>query len=92
MGILIKKVNKTIKGLKIADKLFIIFCNAINKEWSQDSLWWNYRRLRGCKKIQHGDELLFLHHHQKRIEKIFVKRCTGLPGDTIQINNYKNLH
>lgn len=58
--------------------------------WSQHTAW-KYWRMPGLGKINRGDILIFNHPYKK---EMLIKRCTGLPGDTILIrhnilyNNY----
>lgn len=57
----------------------------LNKEFRThaDSVWWKYKRYRGISKINHNDVIIF--DSPKNSEEILVKRCMGLPGDTILI-------
>ena len=64
-----------------------LVCYAFNRDIPPDSLWWDYKKLSGFSTIQSGDVVVFHHHHPRRRGKIFVKRCGGLPGDTLQIIN-----
>ncbi|WP_255449899.1 signal peptidase I [Seonamhaeicola sediminis] len=45
--------------------------------------WWPYKRLSGTTTIQRGDIMVFNSTWKK--DFILVKRCTGLPGDTLTI-------
>nr|WP_239000310.1 signal peptidase I [Hyunsoonleella ulvae] len=47
--------------------------------------WWPYKRLSGTSKIQQGDIVVFNSTWKK--DFILVKRCVGLPGDTLTIKN-----
>ena len=50
-----------------------------------DSVWWNYRRLKGFSKVNHNQVVMV--NFPNNQQKVFIKRCMGLPGDTIQIIN-----
>ncbi len=50
-----------------------------------DSLWWDYTRLPGLRKIRQGDVLVFRHPTWGGRNNFFVKRCVALPGDTLYI-------
>jgi signal peptidase I len=50
-----------------------------------DSVWWPYKRLSGFSKISHGDVVVF--NSVENREELLVKRCIGMPGDILQINN-----
>ncbi|TVQ85723.1 MAG: signal peptidase I [Bacteroidetes bacterium] len=51
--------------------------------------WWAFRRLKGLGLPGHNDVMVF-RSLQNRHE-FFIKRCVGLPGDTLEIiNNYLN--
>jgi len=60
-----------------------------NKEYRAriDSVWWKYKRLKGFSKIKHNDVIIFI--SPKNSEEILVKRCLGLPGDTLLIKEEK---
>ncbi|WP_373943613.1 signal peptidase I [Polaribacter sejongensis] len=47
--------------------------------------WWSYKRLSGITNIKQGDIFVFNSTWSKQF--ILVKRCIGLPGDTLQIKN-----
>jgi signal peptidase I len=49
-----------------------------------DSVWWKFKRLNGYSSIKHNDILVFLHPLWGK-KNYYIKRCTGLPGDTLQI-------
>ena len=42
--------------------------------------WWDYKRLRGIRKVSHGDIVLF-----QQNKNVMIKRCLGTPGDTLKI-------
>ena len=52
-----------------------------------DSIWWNYKRLSGFSTVKHNDIFVFRHPLADKKNNFFIKRCTGLPGDTFQIIN-----
>jgi signal peptidase I len=51
--------------------------------WSQNTHW-NYKRIGGIDKINRNDIIVF---DRPQINEYFVKRCTGLPGDTLLIKH-----
>jgi signal peptidase I len=61
----------------------------LNREYRSkaDSAWWKYKRLHGFVKIKHGDVAVFI--VPKKSEDILIKRCVGLPGDTLSIKDEK---
>ncbi|MFN2396855.1 MAG: signal peptidase I [Bacteroidales bacterium] len=51
--------------------------------------WWAFRRLKGLDTPGHNDVMVFRSPHNRH--EFFIKRCVGLPGDTLEIiNNYLN--
>lgn len=59
----------------------------LNKK-SRDRLgenWWPYKRLKGLTTVKHNDVVLF--KIPLDFDLVLVKRCSGLPGDSIQIKN-----
>jgi len=57
-----------------------------NKETTNpDSIYWKYRRLGGLAAIKHNDVIVFKKLSSDK--KFLVKRCMGLPGETIRIND-----
>jgi signal peptidase I len=48
-----------------------------------DSTWYDYKRLNGLKNINRNDIIVFNFPQKK--ETFFIKRCIGLPGESIQI-------
>lgn len=59
----------------------------LNKEAraSSDSIWYDYKRLKGYSKIQRNDIAVFNFPHKK--ETYFIKRCIGLPGENLEVRN-----
>lgn len=60
-----------------------------NKEYSSklDSVLWKYKRLHGFSKIKLGEVIVF--NSPRTSKEILIKRCMGLPGDTLLIRNEK---
>lgn len=52
-----------------------------------DSIIWHYTRLEGFSKVKTGDVIVFGHPLWGKRDNFFVKRCIGLPGDTLEIRN-----
>ncbi|MCU0413391.1 MAG: signal peptidase I [Ignavibacteriaceae bacterium] len=52
-----------------------------------DSVWWEYKRFRGFSSIKHGQVVVF--DSPKKSGEVMIKRCMGLPGDTILIRDEK---
>jgi len=50
-----------------------------------DSVWWPYKRLSGFSKISQGDVVVF--NSVENRKEFLVKRCIGLPGNSLQIIN-----
>ncbi|MGS2741689.1 signal peptidase I [Sinomicrobium sp. M5D2P17] len=50
-----------------------------------DSTWWSYKRLNGFSEIQRKDIVIFNHPNDHK--NFYIKRCTGISGDTIKIEN-----
>jgi signal peptidase I len=51
-----------------------------------DSTWWKYKRLRGFSKVWQGDIVVFDFPGKNR-GTFYVKRCMGLPGNTLEIKH-----
>jgi len=52
-----------------------------------DTIFWHYTRLKGFSKVKNGDVIVFGHPLWGKRDNFFVKRCIGLPGDTLEIRN-----
>ena len=84
-------VNKLIYGPRLPGSPYDI--PVLNLYWylnasasrNSDSVYWNYCRLKGYSKIKRGDIIVF--SFPKNRNSFFVKRCIGLPGDTIQVDD-----
>ena len=50
-----------------------------------DSIYWPYKRLGGFSDIKHNDVIVFKKLNSDK--KFLVKRCMGLPGETVRIND-----
>ena len=61
----------------------------LNKESraNADSTWFGYKRLKGFSTIKGGDVMVFNFPHKKHT--YFIKRCVGMPGDTLEVKNGK---
>ncbi len=59
----------------------------LNKEAraSADSTWYGYIRLKGYSEVQRNDVFVFNFPHNKK--NFFIKRCMGLPGETLEVKN-----
>lgn len=60
-----------------------------NKEYRTkvDSVWWNYKRLKGFSKVKHSDIVVF--NSTKNTKETLIKRCVALAGDTLLIKHEK---
>jgi signal peptidase I len=52
-----------------------------------DSVWWQYKRLNGFSEVKHNQVVVF--NSPKNPKKFMIKRCMGLPGDTLLIKDEK---
>ena len=61
----------------------------VNKEAraSIDSIWWDYKRYNGFTKVKRNDVVVF--NNTIDTKSFYIKRCMGLPGDTISIKKGK---
>jgi signal peptidase I, bacterial type len=50
-----------------------------------DSVWWNYKRLSGFTSVKNNDVIVFTFPISDTCANFIVKRCIGVPGDTLQI-------
>lgn len=86
-------VNKLIYGPVMPRNLIDIpWINIIllfsNRDWKEsNNQKWGYNRLNGITKMKAGDVMVTTFSRNSR--KYFIKRCTALPGDIIQIINGK---
>ncbi|MCK9413574.1 MAG: signal peptidase I [Prolixibacteraceae bacterium] len=55
------------------------------KTTNLDSAYWGYNRLRGFSSVKHGDVVVFIHPLWGKRDNYFIKRCVGIPGDTLKI-------
>lgn len=67
--------------------LNLIFYLEAKASTNIDSIYWDFKRLSGYSKVKHNDVLVFLHPLWGKKNNFFIKRCTGLPGDTFRIIN-----
>ncbi len=52
-----------------------------------DSIFWKYKRLTGFTSVKNGDVIVFTHPLSKNRDNFFIKRCVGIPGDVLRIEN-----
>lgn len=62
----------------------LLFYISKNYRENADSIRWKYRRLNGFTDIKHNDIIVF---DSNNSDDVLIKRCMGLPGDTLQIRN-----
>jgi len=67
--------------------LNLIWYLQANASTNIDSIYWVYKRLNGYSYGKHGDVIVFLNPLRGKRNNFFIKRCTGIPGDTLQIIN-----
>ena len=48
-----------------------------------DSVWWGYKRFHGLSRVNYNQVVVF--NFPEKPAEIMIKRCMGLPGDTISI-------
>lgn len=65
----------------------LIWYLSSNKNTHLDSVYWDQKRLSGYTSIKHGDIVVFIHPLWGQRDNYFIKRCMGLPGDTLQVKN-----
>jgi signal peptidase I len=58
-----------------------------NQRTKTDSVWWKYKRLFGFSRVKHSQLIVF--NSPKNSKEILIKRCMGIPGDTILIRDEK---
>lgn len=63
--------------------LNVLFYFNKNARAKIDSTWYRYRRLKGFSSIKRNDIVVFNFHKDRKT--FLIKRCMGLPGDTIEI-------
>nr|WP_320153935.1 signal peptidase I [uncultured Draconibacterium sp.] len=56
-----------------------------NASTNTDTAFWDYSRLDGYSKINNGDVLVFGHPIWGNRNNFFIKRCMGVAGDTLKI-------
>ncbi len=86
-------VNKLIIGPRLPRSPFEIpwvnipfFINAENKKETK-KIYWDYKRLKGWRGVDRGDILVF--NPPFNNQQTWIKRCVGLPGDTIYVDNHE---
>ena len=86
-------VNKLIIGPRLPRSPFEIpwvnipfFINAENKKETKKT-YWDYKRLQGWREVERGDILVF--NPPFNNQQTWIKRCVGLPGDTIYVDNHE---
>lgn len=65
----------------------LIWYLSVDKSTPFDSIYWNHKRLNGFSSLKNGDVVVFIHPLWGQRDNFFIKRCMGLPGDTLQIIN-----
>jgi signal peptidase I len=63
----------------------LIWYYSADKKANLDSAYWGYNRLSGFSSVKHGDVTVFIHPLWGKRDNYFIKRCVGIPGDTLQI-------
>lgn len=65
----------------------LIWYLSADKNTPLDSVYWDQKRLSGFSSIKKGDVVVFIHPLWGQRDNFFIKRCMGLPGDTLQVKN-----
>lgn len=65
----------------------LIWYLSADKNTPLDSVYWDQKRLSGFSSIKQGDVVVFIHPLWGQRDNFFIKRCMGLPGDTLQVKN-----
>ena len=65
----------------------LIWYLSTDKKTNLDSAYWGYNRLSGFSSVKQGDLTVFIHPLWGNRDNYFIKRCMGIPGDTLQIIN-----
>jgi len=82
-------VNKLVYGAKLPNDLSEVpWLNIFSGEPGQNSKAEKYRRLEGTSAIA-SDDIIVFHHPQS--PDVYIKRCVGLPGDTLFFS-HENLY
>ena len=85
-------VNKLYYGPRLPQSPFeiswvnVLFYLNKNARSKIDSTWWKYKRLRGISHVAQGDVVVY-DFPGKNESTIYVKRCIGLPGDTLEVKH-----
>jgi len=84
-------VNKMAVGSRLPQSLAdlpwlnVLFSQGRDTDEKRHSAIWENRRLAGISQIKKGDMLVFVPPWHE--DQFFVKRCTGLPGDTVTVSD-----
>jgi signal peptidase I len=65
--------------------VFFLVSDKAKQRFQED--WWAFRRLKGLGSPLHNDVIVFRSPHKRH--EFLIKRCVGLPGDTLKIINHK---
>lgn len=63
----------------------LIWYLSADKTTKLDSAYWDFNRLSGFSSVKHGDVVVFIHPLWGKRDNYFIKRCVGIPGDTLQV-------
>jgi signal peptidase I len=84
-------LNKLVYGPRMPSSPFEIpliniafFLNKKSRK-NADSAWWQYKRLPGFSGFKRNQVIVF--NLPQNPDEVLIKRCMGLPGDTLQIRN-----